>query len=146
MCKLLRRLFWIALLGGAGYAVYTAIQQRRADGPPGEPSWPSLDDVPRQVTGLADLAADVSDTAESPADDAHDTAPTDAATGDAAPTGQRWAEPVDGECPEGYPIKGNADSGIYHVPGGRFYDRTVPERCYADEDDAIADGYRRSKA
>ena len=54
--------------------------------------------------------------------------------------------PVDGACPDGYPIKANDNSGIFHVPGGRFYERTVPERCYADAADAEADGYRRAKA
>ncbi|MEZ5247585.1 MAG: hypothetical protein R2707_21025 [Acidimicrobiales bacterium] len=58
---------------------------------------------------------------------------------------QRWVEPVDGECPLTHPIKGNADSGIFHVPGGLSYDRTVPERCYAAESDAEADGFRRAK-
>lgn len=60
--------------------------------------------------------------------------------------GSTWVPPVDGECPDGYPVKANDNSGIYHVPGGRFYDRTVPERCYARADDAEADGYRASKA
>ena len=54
--------------------------------------------------------------------------------------------PVDGKCPDGYPMKANDNSGIFHVPGGRFYDRTVAERCYANADDAIADGYRPAKA
>jgi hypothetical protein len=54
--------------------------------------------------------------------------------------------PADGRCPDGYPIKANAKSRIYHVPGGRSYDRTVPERCYASTEDAEADGYRRAKA
>jgi hypothetical protein len=57
----------------------------------------------------------------------------------------RWAPAVDGECPEGYPVK-VATSGIYHVPGGRFYDRTTPQRCYASTGDAEADGYRAAKA
>ena len=43
------------------------------------------------------------------------------------------------------PIKANDNSGIFHVPGGRFYDRTVPERCYAERRDAEADGYRRRR-
>ena len=59
---------------------------------------------------------------------------------------QRWVEPVNGDCPDGYPVKANDNSGIYHVPGGRFYDRTVAERCYANADDAVADGYRPAKA
>ncbi len=58
----------------------------------------------------------------------------------------RWVQPVDGACPEGYPVKANDNSGIYHLPGGRFYARTVPERCYAAAADAEADGYRRAKA
>jgi hypothetical protein len=65
-----------------------------------------------------------------------------------APSGAlgRWVEPVDGACPDGYPIKANDNSGIFHVPGGRFYERTVPERCYADAEAAAADGYRAAKA
>ena len=150
MCKLLRRLFLLALLGGAGYALYTAIQGRREapDGAP--PEWPPFDGAaspapadtapaaPSAATGVADHGS----SAESVAADGD--APDEGGGGETS--AQRWAEPIDGECPDGFPIKGNADSGIYHVPGGRFYDRTIPERCYADEDDAIADGYRRSKA
>lgn len=56
-----------------------------------------------------------------------------------------WVEPVDGVCPLSHPIKGNAGSGIFHVPGGMSYDRTIPERCYANEADAIADGFRKAK-
>ncbi len=63
----------------------------------------------------------------------------------AAPT-SRWVAPNDGDCPAGYPIKVNESSGIFHVPGGRFYARTAADRCYANADDAIADGYRPAKA
>lgn len=47
-------------------------------------------------------------------------------------------------CPSGYPIKGNASSMIYHVPGGSFYGRTNPEECFASEAAARAKGYRAS--
>lgn len=58
-----------------------------------------------------------------------------------------WVEPLDGkQCPPGYPVKANDNSGIYHVPGGRFYQRTVAERCYATPAAAEADGYRAAKA
>ena len=67
---------------------------------------------------------------------------TPAATTEHAPD---WVAPVDGACPAGYPIKANENSHIYHVPGGRFYDRTVAERCYATADCAERDGYRPSK-
>ncbi len=63
-----------------------------------------------------------------------------------AASSARWVAPVDGACPDGYPVKANDNSGIFHVPGGRFYDRTVAERCYASADDAVADGYRPAKA
>ena len=53
--------------------------------------------------------------------------------------------PVSGNaCPPDAPIKGN-QSGIYHVPGGQFYDRTNPEECFASEEDAQAAGYRKSQ-
>lgn len=57
-----------------------------------------------------------------------------------------WVAPIGGQCPDGYPIKANDSSRIFHVPGGRFYDRTVPERCYATAEVAERDGYRRAKA
>lgn len=57
-----------------------------------------------------------------------------------------WVAPVEGACPDGYPVKANDRSGIYHVPGGRFYERTRPDRCYAEAAEAEADGYRRAKA
>lgn len=53
-------------------------------------------------------------------------------------------------CPASQPIKGNftTSSGercIYHAPGGEFYGRTKPERCYASDEEARRDGCRRSK-
>ena len=58
-----------------------------------------------------------------------------------------WVEPQHGrECPAGYPVKANDNSRIFHVPGGRFYDRTIAERCYVSAEAAEADGYRPAKA
>ncbi len=53
-------------------------------------------------------------------------------------------------CPTTDPIKGNfttysGERCIYHVPGGQFYGKTKPERCYATGDEAVKDGCRRSK-
>jgi len=50
-----------------------------------------------------------------------------------------------GECPSWAPIKGNGDSMIYHVPGGRWYDVTNAEECFATEGAARAAGYRASR-
>ena len=72
---------------------------------------------------------------------------TGAPTASPAPDERSWAEPLDdGSCPASHPIKVNESSGIFHVPGGRFYDRTVAGRCYANEDAASADGFRPAKA
>lgn len=69
------------------------------------------------------------------------------ATAVAAPSDGSWVDPLDGGgCPISHPVKVNETSGIFHVPGGRFYDRTVAGRCYASADDAIADGFRAAKA
>jgi hypothetical protein len=57
----------------------------------------------------------------------------------------RWVETVDGTCPASHPVKAKVGSGIYHLPGGQFYDRTRAERCYADAAAAEADGYRAAK-
>ena len=65
----------------------------------------------------------------------------DPAAGDPAP----WVEPTDAQCPVTHPVKGNASSGIYHVPGSRFYAMTIPERCYRDAAAAEADGMRAPK-
>ena len=122
MTTWLRRLFWLGLLAGAGFGVATALKRRNEPVASPEPG-PST----RSTPAFTELEADD---------------PADAE----APPAQRWLAPVDGGCPSSHPIKANAKSEIYHVPGGRFYDRTIPERCYASADDAEADGYRRSKA
>lgn len=135
----LRRMFWLSLVCGAGYAAYTAWQRKNEPMPDGPPEWPPLSETNRQSDGPAPES-------DGPPEGGWSTdarsAPASAPSGDA----RGWTEPVDGECPDGYPIKANANSGIFHVPGGRFYARTVPERCYADEASAEADGYRRAKA
>ena len=48
----------------------------------------------------------------------------------------------DGSEPEGFPIKGNEDSKLYHVPGSSHYDRTVAEVWFATAQDAEAAGFQ----
>lgn len=153
---MLRRLFWLAVLSGAGFAGWTAWQRRNQPAPNGPAVWPPFDDASRAPRPAEFGSGQATSTGAPDAGDGTlaafadvTTAPDQPSSTDAAPGGdpvRRWVAPVDGRCPDGYPIKGNDNSGIYHVPGGRFYERTVPERCYADEADAIADGYRRAKA
>jgi hypothetical protein len=84
---------------------------------------------------------------DSPATTAHSSAPAPAPEPTPAPpTPPTWLPAVHGVCPEGYPVKVNESSGIFHLPGGRFYARTIPDRCYTTSDAATADGYRQAKA
>lgn len=137
MVTVLRRLFWLALLSGAGFAGWSAWQRRsEAVGPAGTPVWPPFEPTTADPAPAAFAAMPV-DQSVDPDDGSADASHAHAA---------RWVPPVDGQCPDGYPIKANDNSKIFHVPGGRFYARTVPERCYADAADAEADGYRRAKA
>jgi len=123
MMRWLRRLFVLSVLVGVGLGGYQ-VWNRRRNAPSSTPELPPLrTDTPKPDTAPA-AATDESATSE-------------AAT---------WKAPVDGKCPDGYPLKANDNSGIFHSPGGRFYDRTVAERCYARAEDAIADGYRPAKA
>ncbi|MGH2616248.1 MAG: 30S ribosomal protein S6 [Thermomicrobiales bacterium] len=50
-----------------------------------------------------------------------------------------------GECPEDYPVKGNATSMLYHSPGSPSYKRTVPEFCFASTEAAEAAGFNPTK-
>ena len=119
MMRWLRRLFVLGALAGGGYGTYQ-VWLRRQSSTTEAPEWPALTPEP----SVAPVAA----------------------VAESALLAAPWVAPVDGTCPEGYPVKANSNSRIFHVPGGRFYDRTVAERCYATADDAVIDGYRPAKA
>jgi len=67
------------------------------------------------------------------------------------PRGQPGVAPESAwTCPPSHPIKGNfttysGEPCIHHMPGGQFYGRTKPERCYATEAEARQGGCRRSR-
>lgn len=120
-----RRLVWLMLLSAIGGAAYAYWRDRGADDVLEPAEWPPV--VPEPASDAEP---------ERQPDTASD--PTETST---------WVEPLDdGSCPVGYPIKANDNSGIFHVPEGRFYARTKAERCYASPDAAVADGYRQSKS
>jgi large subunit ribosomal protein L4 len=48
---------------------------------------------------------------------------------------------ADGSQPEGFPVKGNEDSMLYHVPGSSFYARTVAEVWFTTAEAAEAAGF-----
>lgn len=137
MARFIRRLLVFALLGAAAAAAVRALRSRPTlTAPPDTgPTWPPLDTgattrpaaTEPPVAGVAGVAGSA-------------TAPKATVAAVA-----RWVEPIDGACPSGYPVKANDSSHIYHVPGGQFYERTVPERCYTDPQAAEADGYRAAR-
>jgi hypothetical protein len=63
----------------------------------------------------------------------------------AAKAQRSWVEPVDGTCPTSHPVKAKLASKIFHLPGMLNYERTRPDRCYADADAATTDGLRPAK-
>jgi large subunit ribosomal protein L17 len=64
------------------------------------------------------------------------------------PFGEGSHAPLDdpATAPDGYPVKGNADSMKYHTPESPYYDRTVAEVWFADPDAAEAAGFEGTAA
>jgi large subunit ribosomal protein L17 len=50
----------------------------------------------------------------------------------------------DGSAPEGYTVKGNADSNLYHEPDGQWYDQTVAEVWFKTAEDAEKAGFKKA--
>ena len=134
------RLAILSLLVSGGMALRKRQQAKAVPAKP-SPSWPPFEPAatPPQVGFTEPLVGFTEPTAGF-------TEPLVGFTEPLVDSQMKWVAPVDGGCPDGFPLKANDNSGIFHVPGGRFYDRTVPERCYATADDALADGYRQAKA
>ena len=131
----LKRLLVLVLVAAAGGAAFSLLRRRSSASTSSlAPQWPPFE----PVAGVAPVAPQTVVEAATPA--------ATAAAEPAADSPVDWVLPVDGVCPAGYPIKANDNSHIFHVPGGRFYDRTVAERCYATAEAAERDGYRRAKA
>ena len=67
-----------------------------------------------------------------------------AAEAAASPHGEGSHAPIEGdEMPDGFPIKGNASSKLYHLPETSFYNRTVAEVWFATEEAAKSAGFAR---
>jgi large subunit ribosomal protein L22 len=85
-------------------------------------------------TGEVESAEVDEDTTDDTADDIDDEAPY-------GPGSHAALE--DDEQPEGFAVKGNADSMLYHVPGSRSYNQTKAEVWFATEEDAEAAGFSK---
>ncbi len=101
-------------------------------------------DVESSVIDAESSVVETTATAAPEADDDDEiSAPADEATPE---FGENVAGAVKGdgstEAPDGYPIKGNADSMIYHSPDSGSYTNTVAEWHFSTEEDAVNAGYR----
>jgi len=91
-------------------------------------------------------AADSDDAADAevdaPVDGEPDMDVEESASDEQAPYGDgSHAALEDGSMPKGFPIKGNENSKLYHVPDSPFYDRTDAEVWFADTDAAETAGF-----
>jgi hypothetical protein len=117
------------LIGAVGGVVYAWWRDQNAVEPAATPEWPPLPTPAPAETSVVNALVDA----------------PDARSNDGTAGG--WLVPDDdGSCPVTHPIKANDNSGIFHVPGGRFYERTKAERCYQSAEAAVADGYRQAKS
>jgi large subunit ribosomal protein L17 len=108
------------------------------------------DEANRARRAAASQAA-VEETTEAPAAEETEVVETPAAseeTATEAPYGEGSHAPLEdpAEAPEGFDIKGNADSMLYHVPGSSHYDRTVAEVWFATAEAAEAAGFALPKS
>jgi large subunit ribosomal protein L17 len=97
----------------------------------------------RRVASSQQRAASAPAPAETVATPADDTAGEESTSTTEAPYGEGSHAPLDDptEAPEGFPVKGNEDSKLYHVPGSSHYDRTEAEVWFASAEAAEAAGF-----
>jgi trigger factor len=79
-----------------------------------------------EVTATSDVTEDSESTIPAESEVTEAAAGSELALADDA--GEGWTHVAEGtqDCPDGYPIKGNADSMIYHTPASSSYTRTHP--------------------
>lgn len=153
---MIRRSFRIGLWAGVIAALaYMASRTRRRSHPDmheATDAWPAIqpaarDEVPAPVASTGPPAAPEEapePAAPEPKPKARAKSKPKAAAKPKAPA-RAWVEPSGNTCPGTHPVKAKESSKIFHVPGGLSYDRTQPDRCYADESAAEGDGFRKSK-
>ena len=103
---------------------------------------PTVDEV-QDAHDATDTAADEQAEAEYAAGDAD--ADGEANATDQSPHGEGSHAPLDDvdEMPDGYPIKGNAGSMLYHEPDSRYYKATKAEVWFDTVESAEAAGFSK---
>ncbi|MGH3569359.1 MAG: 50S ribosomal protein L17 [Pseudonocardia sp.] len=93
-------------------------------------------------SAASERALDAAEAAEQASQAASESAQESVSTDD-APYGEGSHVPLAdaSEAPGGFPIKGDEDSKLYHVPGSSHYDRAVAEVWFATPEAAEAAGF-----
>jgi hypothetical protein len=149
-----RRLRWLGLVGLGGVGVYV-LRSRRSGAAALLEQWPSAPEAPVPEAPVP----------EAPVPGPPDPAPVPAAAAAATrrpspqPRHRAGPEPVrdhgpgsaeplsDGSAPgPEYTIKGNADSMLFHRPGGPYFTRTRAEVWFRTATDARAAGFTEAVA
>ena len=103
------------------------------------------DEKAKSEAAAADEAAD--DTATEAAADAADVEVEESESDDEHPYGaDSRAALEDGSQPEGFPIKGNANSSLYHEPDTQYYDQTEADVWFATAEAAEAAGFSKPQS
>jgi len=107
----------------------------------------STDDGAAAEGSASDEAGDSADQTESAATGS-EAESTDTAESTVAAQWAGSVEPLEdaGEAPEGYEIKGNAGSMLYHEPGSRYYKATKAEVWFDSVESAEAAGFAKPGA
>jgi hypothetical protein len=134
MRRLLRWTIRLALLVAVISLARAILEARRPPAPPSGLPWPPIEPA---VVPATKLTAPVAESTMPVEQAAAETTQDD----DVPPS----VDPLDGACPGSHPVKGKHKSGLFHEPGMTQYERTRPDRCYADANAAEADGLTRAK-
>ena len=98
------------------------------------------------ITGPAEVAERVAASPSAPVSPAAAPSPAPVSA-PAGVTADPDAVPGDGSlvCPDDFPVKGNATSKIYHLPGTSYYAMTKANVCFRSPEAAERAGFRASK-
>ncbi len=136
----------VARMSDDRIAIIQARAERQGAGS-GRPAATSRRDRVARSRAKGDDVVDTTDeaTADYAAGDADNDGETNAV--DASPHGEGSHAPLDDDAmPEGYPIKGNAGSMLFHTPDSRYYKATKAEVWFDTEESAVAAGFSKPGA